>query len=176
MPLVNPSVKTLKAVTPLDNMKISMAMSASMVPVLKGIAMGAPGSANGDDGFGMINYVFGMSKDTTEGSPGAPCIRMQYPSMFRFRWVVKPGQRRIAIRAKQAKIYSTIQRPSLIVKANPSVGIPSDIVAYAPDSSDWVLIGPTIFTATGTGMVFVEIHNNLLMSDSPAFFDHIVAT
>lgn len=138
--------------------------------------MGGPSGPNGEDTSGILNYVYGMSKDTTEGSPSSPCLRLNYPSMFRFRWVVRAGPRRIAIRAKQINMYSTEQRPSLTVKASAEVGLLDDITAFAPNGTDWVTIGPISFTATGMGMVYVEIRNNLLLSDSPAFFDHIITS
>lgn len=151
--------------------------SGSIIGITRGLNLGGPTTTDGNDTFGLRNYVFGMSKDTTnEGSPSAPCIRLEYPGTFwRFRWVVKPGQRRIALRVKQVKTY-TGQRPTLIVKANSNVGLTSDQVAVAPEGIDWVVLGPIIFTSTGTDMVYVEVHNNLQLSDCPLFFDHIVAT
>lgn len=116
-----------------------------------------------------------MSKELTEGSPSSPCIRLDYQSSWRFRWVVKPGQRQISVRVKQVKSFAG-QRPTLTVKANSNVGLTTDQTAVAPEGIDWVVIGPVIFTATGTDMVYVEVKNHLQLSDGVLFIDHIVAT
>jgi hypothetical protein len=150
-------------------------MSASMITSTSGINLGGMPTIVGDDSYGVRNYVFGMSKETSEGSPNSPCIRLEFPSFWRFRWVVKPGQRQIAVRVKQAKTFPD-QRPKLVVKANANVGLTSDLEAVAPEGTDWVVLGPIIFTATGTDMVYVEVHNRLQISFTPMFFDHIVAT
>lgn len=154
--------------------------SGSVVGHVQGISLGGPTSVTGEDTYGTRNYLMGWGKNPSEGSATAPCLEFLHPGMWRFKWVVKPGQRRISIRTKQVKNFSG-QRPSMTIKKNTNVGINSDIVTYAPTGSDWVTIGPVIFTATGTDMVWVELRNNLHMSEYPvsqskALFDHIIVT
>jgi len=154
---------------------ISLPFSASVVGFNQGINLGGPTSLIGDDSYGVRHLQYAITKNTTEGNPSAPCLELSHPGMWRFRWVIKPGTRRISIRTKQIRSVSN-QRPSLTIKANSVVGLNSDLVVYAPSGTDWVDIGPVVFTATGTDMVWVEIRNNLQLFNSPAYFDHIVAT
>lgn len=142
----------------------------------RAISLGGPTSTYGNDSFGLRNYVNGLEKVDSDGSPNSPCLLLRWADTFwRFQWVVKTGQRRIAVRVKQLKTF-TDQRPRMIIKASPTVGLTSDLQTIAPEGTDWVLIGPTIFTATGTGMVYVEIWNKLHYTDSPLYIDHIVVT
>jgi len=144
---------------------------------VKSINVGADvGSFMGNDTFGVRPYVYGLSKDTTEGSPTSPCLRLEYPATFwRFRWVAKTGQRRIAVRVKQVKSF-TGQRPTMIIRKNSMVGLTSDWIETAPAGTDWVTIGPVIFNFTGTDMLWVEVWNNLYNDNAPLFIDRITAT
>lgn len=175
MPLVR-AVLTKKAVESAPNRQ-SMPISGSFIGVTRGIAMSiAPTTMDGNDSFGLRHYVYGMSKELTDGSPTSPCIRLEYPGSFwRFRWVLKPGQRRISVRVKQMTKTGFL-RPTLIVKANQNVGLTSDLIATAPDGDDWTVIGPIILTSTGTDMVYVQVWNNCQSSDCPLYIDRIVAT
>jgi hypothetical protein len=94
--------------------------------------------------------------------------------MWRFRWAVRVGVNNIQVNCKQEVNGSP--RPSMIVKANPDVGLNSDTTASAGSSTGWVVIGPITVTATAVGPVWVELHNNYQGAwATPAFFDHIVA-
>ena len=142
---------------------------------LSGIHMGGPTSVRGDTSFGRHMQI-GVVKNTTDGNPSSPSLSLLIPGMWRFRWVVKAGTRSISIYAKQNSTGSAF-RPSLIVKANPNVGLNNDISGSAPAGSGWQTIGPVSFTSTGTDVVWVELWNNNLNTISqPALFDHIVAT
>lgn len=154
----------------------ALPQSASVAGWNVGINLGGPTSNVGDDSYGVRNLQYGIRKSLTEGSPNSPCLELTQPTMWRFKWVVKPGQRMISIRTKQTKYVSATQRPSITVKANTNVGLVADLVAYAPSGTDWVIIGPIIFTATGTDALTVEVRNNLEMTNESAFFDHIIAT
>jgi hypothetical protein len=160
----------------------SLPVSGSIVGWNLGLSLGGPGSMVGDDTSGIRHMNMTMQKNTTEGSPNSPCLEIGQPGFWRFRWVVKPGQRRIAVRAKQVKAVADPNwRPSMVIKANRNVGLNSDVTVLAPAGMDWVLIGPYVFTATGTDVVYVELHNNLYMNENPlqeskAFFDHIIVT
>ena len=154
--------------------------SGSVAGFPQGVSVGGPTSMAGDDTVNIKHLSINLTKNTSEGSPNSPCLEITQPGSWRFRWVVKPGQRRIAVRAKQIKAFPNM-RPTMIIKRTPSVGLNSDVTVTAPEGTDWVLIGPYVFTATGTDVVFVELHNNLAMTENPvveskAFFDHIVVT
>lgn len=149
---------------------------------LKGMAFGAPTSFDGQGSFGR-HMQYGLNKEVTLGNPGAPSLRLDYPGFWRFRWVVKPGSRTISIFANQNSTGS-LYRPTLVVKANSNVNINTDLTAVAPAGAGWVSIGPISFTATGTDVVWVEMHNNNInmvningsLVSTPAYFDHIVVT
>lgn len=115
-----------------------------------------------------------ISKNTTDGSPTSPCLSIDVPGMWRFRWVVKQGSRAAYVLAKQNSTGS-VNRPSLIIRNNPVVGLMNDISGSAPDGNGWVAIGPVSFTATGTDVMWVELwNNNYVTYETPALFDHIV--
>ena len=147
---------------------------------IQGIAFNNPSSIDSSGTFGRHMQV-GVNKQTSDGSPTSPCLQLDYPgNMWRFRWVVRPGSRQISVLAKQNSTGSSY-RPSLVVKANSTLGINSDLSAAAPASGDWVKIGPISFTTTGSDVVWVELHNNNYATKNsnseimknPAYFDHI---
>jgi len=139
----------------------------------RGIALGGPTSIYGDGTMGR-HLQIGVTKNTNQGSPDAPSLELKYPGMWRFRWVVKPGSRSVSIKCKQVENLSP--RPSMIVKANVNVGITTDLTSSAPSGTDWVTIGPITLTSTGTGVVWVELYNNIITQNSSVYFDHIVVT
>jgi len=153
------------------------ASSPCVIGALQGVNIGGPASMDGSTAFGR-NYQVGVSKSTIIGSPSAPCLSLDIPGMWRFRWVVKPGVRAIYVNTKQVTtVFTSSLRPSIVVKANPDIGLNADISASAATSQDWVTIGPLSFVATGTGVTWVELHNNNTNElNTPAFFDHIVGT
>jgi hypothetical protein len=126
----------------------------------------------------------GVGKNSTEGSNTPPCLQLDYPGMWRFRWVIKGGTKTVSVLTKQNSTGSL--RPSMVVKANPLIGVPYDISASAANANSWTTIGPISVTPTGTGSVWVELHNNMVNYPSiriddtvtlyPALFDHIVTT
>jgi len=141
---------------------------------LQGIFLGGPTSVEGDGTFGR-HLQFGVTQSLSEGSPFSqtPSLQVSTPGFWRFRWSVVAGLRSVYVNAKQT---NSSQRPTIVVKANPVVGLNSDITVAAASGNDWVTIGPATFTATGYGMVWVELWNNCLTSLTPAYFDHIVTT
>ncbi len=151
--------------------------------VLRGICLGGLTGIDGDTSLGRHLQV-GVTQSIVEGSPSPPSLQLTIPGFWRFRWVITPGQRRISVYTKQNSTGS--YRPSLVVKANSSVGIANDLSGSAPDGTGWQTIGPIVFTATGTGVVWVELHNNeigmynnlfpAVAYNNPAYFDHIVTT
>lgn len=159
--------------------KRSLPVSSSVVGCLTGICLGN-NSPNGDDGMGLRSFSPSITQSFDAGNPSSPCLEISQPGYWRFRWVVKPGQRRISVRVKQIKAFPNM-RPTMVIKSNPLVGLNSDAIVTAPYGIDWTVIGPYVFTATNIGLVFVELHNNLAMSESPvmeskALFDHIIVT
>jgi hypothetical protein len=132
-------------------------------------------SDNGDSN-GGIPMVYGVKQNYIEGSPNPPCLEIPYPSMWRFKWTVKAGDRSISIKCKQSTNSSSSLRPSMVIKSNSLVGLMNDISGSAPSGTDWVTIGPVSFTPTANGCMSVELWNNLTMAQTSAFFDHIVTT
>ena len=151
----------------------ALAISSSVIGWMQGLSIGGPTSMRGDDNY-VRSLQYGVTKSVADGNPNAPCLQLTVPSMWKFRWVVKPGQRRVSIRVKQVGYYPG-QRPTMTIKANTNVGLTSDTVITASDSVDWVIM-QHVFTATGTDVVFIELRNNLYINGYPAFFDHIVVT
>jgi len=148
-------------------------ISSSISSWNQGVSIGGPTSIRGDDSY-VRSLQFGVTKSLAEGNPATPVLQLTQVSMWKFRWVVKPGQRRISVRTKQIRYYPG-WRPTMTIKANPNVGLNSDAVITANDNVDWVIM-QHVFTATGTDVVFVELRNNLFIDGYPAYFDHIVVT
>ena len=133
---------------------------------------------------GGKHLQYGVSKNTTDGSPNAPSLQLDYPGSWRFRWTIKGPTRTVSVLAKQNSTGS--YRPSMVVRANKDIGINNDLSASAADGSGWTLIGPISVTPTGTGSLWVELHNNNLVYPSigwsdgsvtrPVLFDHITTT
>lgn len=156
---------------------VSLPMSSSSNGYLQGISVGGPTTTWGGNGYEILNLNPAITRSYVEGNPSTPCLTILYPSMWRFRWVVKPGQRRISVRVKQTKhhtgSYAYETHPTMIIKSNPNVGLNVDLSATSSATPDWTLLGPIVFTATGMDAVWVELHNNAVLDDSPAYFDHI---
>jgi len=148
--------------------------SYGSIGTVKGVQMGmALTSYTGDASLGK-GFQSQISKSMNEGSPSTPCLSINVPGMWRFRWVVKTGARSIYVLAKQNSTGS-VNRPSLIVKSNLNVGLQNDISGSAADGNNWISIGPVSFTSTGTDVVWVELwNNNYVTYETPALFDHIV--
>lgn len=143
------------------------------------------GNSDGTPGTGM-HMAFGASKNSTEGYSNDACLQLDYPGFWRFRWVVKSGTRTITISTKQNSTGSF--RPSMVIKANPSIGVTQDISGSAPNGVGWVTIGPLTVTPTTPGPLWVELHNNqtcwptnptgsmIGQCEWPTLFDHIITT
>jgi hypothetical protein len=150
----------------------------------QGIAFSAPTTIDGAGSFGRHMQV-GVNQDTTQGSPSPPSLRLDFPgNMWRFRWVTKEGARSISVLSMQNSTGS--YRPSMIIKANPNIGLNNDLSASAANGSGWVNIGPIMFTSLAPDVVWVELHNNNYglsnlnasgnpeFVKTPAYFDHII--
>jgi hypothetical protein len=146
----------------------------STVGALQGICLGGPTSYLSDGSFGR-HLQIGVTQSYADGFPSTPCLSLQQPGFWRFRWVVKSGPRAVYVWAQQNSTGSAA-RPSMVVKSNSVVGLSSDLSASAPNGAGWQQIGPINFTATGNGIVWVELHNNLISARSASLFDHIITT
>ena len=171
----------------------SISSSKSSLPkvwgFIRSIAMGGATSPDSSGNFGN-HMTYGLTKETVQGSPTPPSLRLDYPSNWRFRWIVNPGVRTISVNAQQyiTSSASGSFTPSVIVKANPNVGLKTDISGSIPNILGWQTIGPLSFTATNTDVVWVELHHNNYVSfllgngcfteipSSSVYFDHIVVT
>jgi len=124
-----------------------------------------------------VPYTLGASRSDTEGNPSPPCLSLYYPgTSHRFRWGVTAGSRSLTVDAKQVSNV-TGKRPRVIVRANPSIGVNSDVIADAGSGTSWVTIGPLSVTPSSSGVLWVELWNmDTATFNSPAFFDHIVTS
>lgn len=150
--------------------------SSGVVGYLQGLSFGGITTMYGDGNTsGIRHFQIGLGRDDIEGSPAIPSLKLIYPGMWRFRWTVVAGTRTISIRTKQ---YDNVisQRPTIKIRSNVDVGLLSDLTSTAPTGNNWVTIGPLSFTATSTGVVWIEVWNNLNVTNKPAYFDHIVVT
>jgi hypothetical protein len=121
-------------------------------------------------------YQVGVRKETTEGNPLTPCLAIDQPGRWRFRWAFEAGTRAMTIMTKQVSNV-TGKRPRVIVKANPQFGLNADVVADAGSGAGWVTIGPLIITPASDGATWVELWNmDTDTFKSPAYFDHAVVT
>ena len=137
---------------------------------------GAVAEAPGASGINVERevYTFGAVRDDVEGDEAPPSLRLDYNAAYRFRWGVKAGARTIKCKTKFAK--NEAPRPSIVIKANPAVGLLADVEGFAPSGTGWQQISPIGFTATADGGVEVELRNNTLTSNNPCWFDTIETT
>ncbi len=120
-------------------------------------------------------YVIG-SRDAVIGNSLPPSLRLDSLGSWRFRWTVAVGTRTMSVFVKQAVNLSP--RPTLIVKANPEIGVNSDVTVTAGSGSGFVLLGPATINPTVAGAVWVELHNNYdgQTGGAPCYFDDIGTT
>lgn len=124
----------------------------------------------------MDAYQVIGARDNTEGDPSQPSLRMDARGVWRFRWVVESGARTASINVKQAANASP--RPTLVIKANPSIGVNSDVTGTAGSGTGWVTIGPVNAAPTSDGVLWVELRNNYdaQYQGAPCYWDHVVVT
>lgn len=111
-------------------------------------------------------------RDNTDGEPDAPCIRILMGGSLRFRCPVDSGTRRISVKARESSLLP--ERPRLVVHANNEIGLNSDLTAQAPPGTDWVTIGPVIFTASQKGGVVVELISYRSTTEGDCQWDNLV--
>ncbi len=133
------------------------------------------GGAGGGQSGSPAKLGFGTFEDLSDGDPASPSMGMWFPTQFSFRWVVNPGTHTIQVNVKQDINISP--RPSMIVKANSSIGVNSDVSASAPSNTGWCVIGPITVTATAQGILIVELASNITAIDAdPCLWGQIVVT
>lgn len=115
------------------------------------------------------NFSLG-GKTILQGNPTQPALELTTQGYWRFRWSVLSGYRYITIDVKQEE--NQAPRPTLVVKANPSIGVLDDVVEEAPSGTGWVTIGPAVITPSDSGAVWVELYANY---DAPSvsYWDNI---
>lgn len=114
------------------------------------------------------NMVLG-GKDTTEGSPAQPSLRMDAPGAIQFRVAVNSGARTVSVSVKQAANASP--RPTMTVKASTGV-LAAATTSTAGAGTGWVTLSCS-FTALANGALWVELRNNLQRENSPCYWDHL---
>lgn len=121
------------------------------------------------------NYMVVGGKDTTEGN-AQPSLRLDAKGVWRFRWNVASGTRTVQVDCKQALNLSPY--PSLVVKANPSIGVNSDETGTAAAGSGWKTIGPVTINPSSAGSVWVELRANYdgQYGTAPCYFDNVSTT
>jgi hypothetical protein len=142
-----------------------------VVGALQGVSFGGVTSIHGDTFDRHLKT--GVREELSDGYPAPPCLALDYPGMWRFRWQVQPGLQTISCYAKQASNV-TGKRPSMIVKANPALGLAADVVGLAGASTGWIKINSLSVTVATAGVLWVELWNNDTDTFySTAFFDNI---
>jgi hypothetical protein len=79
--------------------------------------------------------------------------------------------------------------PTMVVKANSTIGVAADVSGASPGGAGWVTIGPLTVNPSSDGPVWVEIRNNCQKYDPtgsvnssnilpwmPCYFDHLQVT
>jgi hypothetical protein len=143
-----------------------------VVCALQGISLGAPSSGLGDNTYSR-HLQTGVREEFNDGYPSPPCLALDYPGFWRFRWQVIPGSQTLSCYAKQVSNVTGL-RPTMVVKANPAIGFPADVVTAAGSSTGWIKVGPMTAVVSAPGVLWVELHNNDTNTfQSTAYFDNI---
>jgi len=115
-------------------------------------------------------------RDNAQGDPAQPSLRMDARGVYRFRWAFESGARTVAVNVKQE--VNASPRPTLVVKANPAIGIAADVIETAGSSTNWITIGPANISPSADGATWVELHANYdgQYMSAPCYWDHIETT
>lgn len=123
---------------------------------------------------GAIGYGLGISKSTTDGNP-TPSMLMQYPTKIQFRWAVPASVSSVQVDVKQSCNVSP--RPTLTIKANPDIGVNSDVVGTAASGTGWVTIGPISATPSSRGVLIIELDcPTREEGDDGCFWDNLITS
>lgn len=92
--------------------------------------------------------LLSVARDNTQGNPTAPSQSHPRPGILKdIWWPVAVGARTFSIDVKY-----TGTAPRIVVKQDPVLGIPADVIATADAGSGWVTIAYS-FTAAAAGVV-----------------------
>lgn len=143
-------------------------LSRGQVGVLQGICLNGPSDWRGQ---GTDRHMqVGVSRNDVQGlGTDLTCIELLYVGFWRFRWAVAAGTRTIRVYAKQVTNQSP--RPSLKVKANPDIGVAADVEVTVGAGTGWLQTPVATITPTSNGVVYVELHNNLVSGIDKCYFD-----
>lgn len=131
--------------------------SAGVAGALQALALGGPTDWIGHASLGR-EFQTGVTEDLTEGFPAPPSLRFEWWAFWRFRWLVSAGTMSMTLYCKQP--LNQNPRPSVVLKANTAVGLVADTAFVAASGPDWTAI-PVSFVATASGVIWVELWNNL---------------
>lgn len=123
-------------------------------------------------------HQFGITKDTSEGSPSQPSMKAILPHRRRFLWPVASGTRTISVDVKFSVDNGTGFRPMLVIKANAEVGIAADVVTEAAaGAGSYKTIGPVTVNPNAQGTLEVELRfDPVLGSTSIIHWDNVAVT
>jgi hypothetical protein len=115
-----------------------------------------------------------ITKDSAEGTPGVPSMKMDRANTFEFFWPVSAGSHDFSVSVKQAANLSP--RPRVTIIANAECGVNANSSATAAAGAGWVTIGPITITPSSDGAVRVRLENMLEGIHTPCFWDNISVT
>jgi hypothetical protein len=137
--------------------------------------------SNVDNSSGGWALQVGVQRSDTEGFPSPPSILLAQPGAWRFRWQVSPGTQTISCYCKQG--INLAPFPSMVVRADASLGVSLDVTGTSAGGTGWVKIGPLTVVCTSPGVLWVELRANYAGQDSsganplgpwyPCYFDNI---
>jgi len=146
-------------------------MPAATISAIGGKARAGPPGVRTLNLGGIFIVPFGAGENLLTGNPSAPCLQMLWVATFRFRGVFLPGTPTATILCQQA--CNTSPRPQLIIRANPAVGINSDVVGTAPSGTGWVTITAGPFTVSSLGGTYIDlVVNSTAEAALPTLWDH----
>lgn len=125
-------------------------------------------------GYGR-NWEMQILKETVEGNP-VPTMVFKQPAMFRFRWCVPSGTRKISVQVKQ--VVNTAPFPTMKVKASSDIGLVADASAVAGAGIGWKTIGPIEVVIASAGATWVELEsfNNIGGVIGYCYWDNLIST
>lgn len=137
---------------------------------------------SGYSGWGLKSLVIGGDyaalggRDNAEGFSSQPSLRLDARGVYSFLWAMTAGARALSISVKQAA--NADPRPSVVIRANPEIGINADITTVAGSGTGWVTIGPIAVNPAQAGCVRVELRNNYnaMIFTAPCYWDNLQRT